>query len=249
MITDGRKLALKKERQLKKIAVLISNKGTGSNLQALIEAGRLRKIKGKIVVVVSDKINAYGLKRAKKNKIPILVRPFTKFKDKKARKVYGEKIVKELKEKYQIDLVVLAGWMIILPSLFIRQFPFKIINLHPGLIPDKKGGKLKLSDSSLANPFEGKMADGAIQVALKSGVTISGSTVHFVTSAVDWGPVIMRAEEKIRPKDSIESYYSRLKKKEHLILILAVKLFCEDKLKIKDDLVEILDKRYKKHRK
>jgi len=234
---------------MKKIAVLISNQGSGSNLQALIDWMKAGRIKGKIAVVVSDKADAYGLLRAKKNKIPALVRPFTKFKNKKARKEYGQRLGRELKEKYQIDLVVLAGWMIILPPSFIKYFPFKIINLHPGLIPDKLGGKLKLSDGSFAKAFEGEMADGAVQAALEAGIKISGSTTHFVTKKVDWGPVIMRAEEKIKANDSVDGYYTRLKKKEHLILPLSVKLFCQDKLRVEDNTVKILDKRYKKHRK
>lgn len=233
---------------MKKIAVLISNKGTGSNLQALIDKIRSGRIKGQILVVVSDQADAYGLVRAKNNRIPALVRPFTDFKNAKARSHYGEKLGKELKEKYQVDLVVLAGWMIILPISFLKYFPQAVINLHPGLIPDKKAGRLKLSDGSYAKPFTGERAAGAIQAALKSRITISGSTVHFVTPKVDWGPVIMRAEEKIRSGDSADLYYSRLKKKEHLILSFSVKLFCEDKLKINHQLVKILDQRYKKDR-
>lgn len=232
---------------MKKIAVLISNKGTGSNLQAIIDWIKVGKIKGKIVVVVSDKTNAYGLLRAKKNKIPALVRPFTKFKNNRVRRIYGEQLARELKEKFRVDLVALAGWMIILPASFLKYFPWAVLNLHPGLIADKKGGKLRLSDGSYAKPFEVEMADGAIQAALKAGINISGSTTHFVTKQVDWGPVIMRTEEKIRKNDTIESYYSRLKKKEHLILPLSVKLFCEGKLRVKGSLVKILDRRYKKH--
>lgn len=232
-----------------RIVVLTSNQGSGSNLQAIIDNCRAGKIKGKIAVVVSDKADAYGLVRAKKNKIPAVIRPFLKFKDKKARNNYGKKLGQELKEKYQVDLVVLAGWMIILPSSFLKHFPYQVINLHPGLIADKKGGKLKLSDGSIAEPFEGERAEGAIEAAVKAGVTISGSTVHFVTKEVDWGPVIMRAEEKIRSTDSVDSFYARLKRKEHKILPLSVKLFCEDKLKVRNNFVKILDKRYQRHRK
>lgn len=232
----------------KKIAVLISNKGTGSNLQALIDKVKSGKIQGKIVVVVSDKADAYGLVRAKKNKIPTLLRPFTDFKNWQARERYGTGLGQELKEKYRVDLVVLAGWMIILPLSFLNYFPWAVINLHPGLIPDHRGGMLKLPDGSRSNSLAGKMADGAIEAALKLGVTYSGSTVHFVTEAVDWGPVILRAQEKIRANDTVEVYYGRLKKKEHLILSLTVKLFCQGKLKVVKDQVFIQDKRYKKDR-
>lgn len=233
----------------KNIAVLISNKGSGSNLQAIINAINKGNIKGKITVVVSDKADAYGLVRAKKQRIAALIRPFTAFKNTAARTIYGEKLAQELKKNYQVDLVVLAGWMIILPASFIKYFQGQIINLHPGLIADRQGGKLKLSDGSIAKPFEGEKAAGAINSAFKSGITIAGSTTHFVTEKVDWGPVIMRAEEKIRPSDSVEIYYERLKNKEHLILPLSIKLFCLDKLKIKHNKVIILDKRYPKHRK
>ena len=234
---------------MKKIAVLISNKGSGSNLQALIDQIKQSKIKGEIVVVVSDQEDTYGLVRARKNKIPGLIRPFTQFKNNQARNNYAAKLAQELKEKFKVDLVVLAGWMIILPPAFLKYFPLQVINLHPGLISDKLGGRLRLSDGTLAKSFEGEMADGAIQAALKAGITISGSTTYLVTTEVDWGPVIMRAEEKIKPSDSVDSFYSRLKKREHLILPLSVKLFCEDKLKVENGLVKILDKRYQKHRK
>ncbi len=234
---------------MKKIAVLISNKGSGSNLQALIDQIKQSKIKGEIMVVVSDQKDAYGLVRARKNKIPDLIRPFTQFKNNQARNNYAAKLAQELKEKFKVDLVVLAGWMIILPPAFLKHFPYQVINLHPGLISDKLGGRLRLSDGTLAKSLEGEMADGAIQAVLKAGITISGSTTHFVTKEVDWGPVIMRAEEKIKPNDSVDSFYSRLKKRERLILPLSVKIFCEDKLKVKNNIVNILDKRYQKHRK
>lgn len=233
---------------MKKIAVMLSNKGSGSNLGVLIDWIKEGKIKGEIVVVVSDKRDAYGLVRARNNRISGIIRPFTKFKDKKARSIYAERLAKELKNKYKADLVVLAGWMLILPTAFLKYFPNAVINLHPGLIPDKLGGKLKLSDGSLAKAFEGEMADGAIEAALKSGIKISGSSTHFVTKVVDWGPVIMRAEEKIKKTDTVDKYYERLKKKEHTILPLSVKLFCENKLKVRNNQVYIKDKRYKKHR-
>lgn len=233
---------------MKRIAVLTSNKGSGSNLQVLIDHCEKGKIKGEIVVVVSDKENAYGLVRAKNHKIPTLVRPFKLFKDKSARKKYAENLAKELRDDFQIDLVVLAGWMIILPPVFIKYFLYRVINLHPGLITDKQGEDLILSDGSVAQSLEGEMAAGAIAKAIERGITISGSTVHFVTEIVDWGPVIMRTEEKFHKNDTADSYYSRLKRKEHIILPFSVKLFCDDKLEIKDDIVLIRDRRYKKHR-
>ena len=246
---EALKKSQKKITTEKKIAVLISNKGTGSNLQALINAVNKKQIKGRIVCVISDKADAYGLKRVKKEKIPVEIVPLSDYRDQKVRKKYGQKLAKMLKEKYNPDLIVLAGWMLILPKEFLDEFPFKVINLHPGLLPDGQGGDFISSDGRVAKGHKGKMADGAIESAFESGLGFSGSSVHFVTEKVDWGPVVLRAEEKIKESDSIDSYYARLKKKEHHILTSAAKLFCENKLKVENGLVNILDKKISQRQK
>lgn len=130
---------------MKRIAVLISNKGTGSNLAAILDAIEKGIIKnGKVVVVVSDKEDAYGLVRARKRNIPTEVLPVKNYRSAKMRKKYDEDLGKLLRKKYKVDLVVLAGWMIILGKNFIKYFRNKTINLHPGLLPNS-GSYITLS--------------------------------------------------------------------------------------------------------
>jgi len=210
---------------MKKICVFISNKGTGSNLQALIEACKTRDIKAQISGVVSDVNDAYGLERAKKNSIPTLVFPLKNRLDAQTRKSWGLELAKKVKKKFQPDLIILAGWMLILPKVFLELFPNKVINLHPGLIPDKGQKFIKIDGNIKIPSFSGKMASGAIKEAFKLGVPASGSTVHMVSSIVDEGKVLKRTIEYIKKSDTVESYYERLKMKEHKILIEAVKDF------------------------
>ena len=109
---------------MKRIAVLISNKGTGSNLASILDAIDNGKIKnGKVTVVISDKADAYGLIRAKQKGIPTVIFPLKDYKNIKTRRKYNKRLAKLLKEKYRIDLVVLAGWMLILSENFIKYFP------------------------------------------------------------------------------------------------------------------------------
>jgi len=190
---------------MKRICVFISNKGTGTNLQALIDA------KFSIAAVISDKKDAFGLVRAKKNGIPTLVYPLKNLKNKDARIIWGKSLAQIVKKKFSPDLIVLAGWMLILPSSFLEFFPDKVINLHPGLLGTHIPG------------FKGKMAGGAIKAALNMKLPFSGSTIHFVTSKVDEGRIINRAIEYFKKNDTVDSYYGRLKKKEHKILVEAVK--------------------------
>jgi len=226
---------------MKRIAVLLSNRGTGSNLAAILSAidkGEIRN--GKVVVVVSDKEDAYGLIRAKKRKIPTEVLDLRDFLRRgKSRLEYDEALGKLLKEKYQVDLVVLAGWMLILSRNFIKYFPNRTINLHPGLLPDGAAKYIKLSGGIKIKAIRGLVTDEAVQFAIDHGYPITGSTVHFITEKVDQGPVILRSEVKILKGDTVESLYERMKKEEHKILPESVALFCEDRLKIKSGIVII----------
>lgn len=207
--------------QIKRIAVFISDKGTGSNLQAIIDAVYKRTIrKGKIVAVVSNKKDAYGLVRARKYNIPAEVLDLKDFVKKgKTRAEYDEELGRLIKKKYKPDLVVLAGWMLILSANFIKYFPGRIINLHPGLLPDKR--------------TRGLHTDAAVGYAIEYKFPYTGSTVHFITEKVDEGPIILKSKVKILPNDTVESLYKRMKEEEHKILPKAIALFCDSRVKVK----------------
>ncbi len=207
---------------MKRIAVLISNKGTGSNLEAILKAIDKRIIQnGKVVVVISDKQDAYGLVRAKKRRIPSLVYPLKDYKSSKARHTYDENLGKLLKGKYKVDLVVLAGWMLILSEKFIQYFPHQTINLHPGLLPDT-GEYITLKNGQEVKAIRGLHTNAAVQYAIDHHYPVTGSTVHFITPEVDQGQVILRSEVKIKKGDTVESLYKRMKKEEHKILPQAI---------------------------
>lgn len=214
--------------RMKRIAVLISNKGTGSNLAAIFHAIKSKKIKnGKVVLVVSDKEDAYGLIRAKRQGIPTVVFPLTNYKDQKVRRKYDEALGELLKHRYKIDFVVLAGWMIILSQHFIKYFPGKTINLHPALLPDE-GNFLSLRNGKKIKAIRGLATTAAIQYAIDHKYPITGSTVHLITPKVDDGRVLVRGEVKINSGDTVESLYERIKKVEHKILPQALNILCKN---------------------
>ena len=226
---------------MKRIAILISNKGTGSNLEAIIKAIEVGEItNGKIVVVVSNKKDAYGVTRAKKHKIPTEIFDLKQYLSRgRSRVEYDSVLGKLLKDKYKVDLVVLAGWLLILSDNFIKYFPNKVMNLHPGLLPDGRKDYIKLSDGTKIIAIRGLHTENAVQFAVDQGYKVTGSTVHFITSKVDEGPVILRSEIKILSDDTIRSLYERMKKEEHKILPKAIGLYCDGKLKIRSGKVII----------
>ncbi|MBI3380129.1 phosphoribosylglycinamide formyltransferase [Candidatus Gottesmanbacteria bacterium] len=227
---------------MKRIAVLISNKGTGSNLAAIISAIEKKKIKnGRIVVVVSNKSDAFGLQRAQKNKIPTEVLDLEEYrKCGKTRREYDLFLGELLSKKYKSDLIVLAGWMLILSEQFIKYFPNKVINLHPGLLPDGKKNFIKLSNGMKIDAIRGLHTNAAVQYAIDHKFPVTGSTVHFITPLVDQGPVILRSEVKILADDKVGSLYERIKKEEHKILPMAINLYCNNRLILKENKVIII---------
>ncbi|MFA5770332.1 MAG: formyltransferase family protein [Patescibacteria group bacterium] len=198
---------------MKKLAVLISEAGTGTNLQAIIDAIKNKKLQAQIILVVSSSKSAYGLQRAKKSNIPTMVIN---------KKDHLEKILKD----HQVDLVILAGWKLIIPQSLIDAFKNKFLNLHPGLIPDSIDGIVKNPDDSPGLWNKGKLTDLAIQNFLDEKATYAGSTVHFLSNEFDFGPVLSRCFEKILSNDTVESLYSRLKKKENRIYVESLIKLC-----------------------
>jgi len=197
----------------KRLAVLISNVGTGTNLQAIINAIEADKMNAAISIVVSDTDKAFGLERARQHNIPFEIVP------------EKERILGALKE-YNIDFVCLAGWKQIITDEVIKFYENKILNIHPGLIPDKMDIFVKNPDGSKGLWNRGKLTVKAMRGFLDSKASYSGSTVHFLSNEFDFGKVLGRCFEKIRKNDSVESLYERLKKKENSLYVKSLIRLC-----------------------
>lgn len=202
---------------LKKIAVLIS--GGGSNLQAVID--KVHKKDGIIDVVISDEDDAYGLTRAKNADIDTLI---INNKSYPTREEFADKIKEELLNR-NIDLIVLAGFMKILPPSFAKTFKNKIINVHPSLIPSFCG--------------KGYYGIKVHEAVLNYGAKITGATVHFADEGADTGPIIIQGTVPVFTEDTPEILQKRVLEVEHMILPKAVSLFCLDKLVVKGRIVYI----------
>lgn len=189
------------------IAVLCS--GSGTNLQAIINNVKSGYIPARIAFVLSDKPDAFALERAKKAGIEtILLNP----KDFKSREEFDKEVIRNLKKK-DVGLVVLAGFMRLLSSHFIKEYKNKIINIHPALLPSFKGTH-------------------GIKDALDYGVKVTGVTVHFVDEHLDHGAIILQKCVEVKSGDTEEALLERVHKEEHKLYPEAIKLFAEGKLKI-----------------
>lgn len=200
---------------MKRIIVLISNKGTGTNLQAIIDGVESGKINGRIVAVISDTEEAPGLQRANKHNIPIEIC---------AKKENLLPILKRLNP----DFICLTGWKQIISDEVMDAFPKRILNTHPGLIPDSMNGVVKNPDGTDALWNKGKLTDAAIQNFLESGVTYAGCTNHLLSKEFDFGPVLGRCFEKVQKGDTVESLYKRLKVKENQLYADVLAKLCKE---------------------
>ncbi len=208
---------------MQKIAVCVS--GGGTNLQAIIdsiESGLIRDTK--ISLVVSNKENAYALERARAVGITaqcISPRSF------ESRDAFGMAMVSLFKE-HQIDLVVLAGYLVIIPEVLVQNYPEKIINIHPSLIPAHCGMGyygLKVHESVLA-----------------AGNKITGATVHFVDEEADHGPILLQKAVEVMEGDTPELLQKRvMEQAEWKILPQAIDLIGQGKVEIKDGIAHIRD--------
>lgn len=190
-----------------RLAVLIS--GNGSNLQALIDAIRLRMLNAQIVVVVSNKKDAFGLQRAEKAGIPTRYHPLKPYKDaEKSRAEYDADLAKLLKE-FKPTYVVLAGWMHILSSEFLKFFPYRVVNLHP----------------ALPGTFPGINAvERAFEAFQRKEIKKTGVMVHLVPDeAVDAGPVLESEAVPIYSTDTLDTLIQRVHTTEHRLLITALR--------------------------
>ena len=206
----------------KKIAVLVS--GGGTNLQALIDAQTRNELGGgAIAAVISSKEGAYALERAAQAGVPGYVVPRREFST-------AQEMTLALVERLQaleIDLVVLAGFMVILTREMVQAFPNAILNVHPALIPSFCGA--------------GYYGLHVHERALEYGVKVTGATVHFVNEEPDGGPIILQKAVEVREGDTPEALQRRvMEQAEWLILPRAVALFCQDRLLVEGRTVRIL---------
>ncbi len=192
---------------MRRIGVLVS--GRGSNLQALLDAESRGDLRGQIVIVISNKSQAFALERARKLNVPTVLVTKSEFPD---RQKFDEQIA-EVLHCYNVDLVVLAGYMRMFTEQFIEEYQNRIINVHPSLLPAFKGVKAQWQ-------------------AIDYGGKISGCSTHFVTFEMDAGPIIMQKAVPIFPDDTGETLSDRILPEEHRILVKSVRLFCENKLRI-----------------
>lgn len=204
-----------------RLGVLVS--GSGSNLQALIDAIESHELpRVEIALVVSNNAHAYGVQRALRHALPVVYLSWSgKRGAESGAEMSGcEQRLTALLELFEVNLIVLAGWMRILSGPFLERFPERVINLHPALLPDDVDSDTYVTRSGEVIPvFRGLHA---VRQALAAGVSVTGSTVHYVTPEVDAGPVICREEVAIAPDDSEESLHERLKTVEHRLIVAAV---------------------------
>lgn len=206
-----------------KIAVLVS--GGGTNLQAIIDAIESGKITNtEIAVVISNNKNAYALERAKKHGIEALcISP----KDYENRADFNEDFLNRL-NSYNVDLVVLAGFLVVLPEKMIKTYQNRIINIHPSLIP-----------SFCGTGFYGlKVHEGA----LARGVKITGATVHFVDEGTDTGPIILQKAVEVQEGDTPEVLQRRvMEQAEWVILPKAIDLIANGRVVVADGQVRVTE--------
>lgn len=206
-----------------RIAVLVS--GGGTNLQAIIDSMNQGKITNtEIAVVISNKKDAYALERARQHGIPgKMVSP----KDFGSRAEFNEALVETI-DSYHVDLIVLAGYLVILPEILIEKYRNKIINIHPSLIPSFCGAGyygLKVHEAVLAR-----------------GNKVTGATVHFVDEGTDTGPIILQKAVHVEQDDTPEILQRRvMEEAEWNILPQAIDLIANNKVMIRDNKVYIND--------
>jgi len=187
------------------IAVLVS--GSGSNLQAIIDASERGEIPCRVGIVISNKADAYGLVRAAKHGIPTEV---VSHKEYPTREEFDARLV-DIIRRSGAELVCLAGFMRVLTPVFVRAFPNRILNIHPALLPSFPG------------------THGPRQ-ALDYGVKFSGCTVHFLDEGVDTGPIIVQAVVPVYDDDTEEALAARILKQEHRIYAMAIRLYFRGRL-------------------
>lgn len=205
---------------MKNLAVLVS--GSGTNMQSIIDACARGEINGAVRVVISSNEEAYAIVRAKACGIPVHVCSLSAF--------GGDRIARDgeilrLLKQYNIDYVILAGYLGIMTGSIIDNYPYRIVNIHPALLP-KFGGK----------DYYGLKVHKAV---IAAGEQVSGATAHFVSREIDGGLIIRQWQLQVNKGDNAESLQKRiLEKIEHPLLISVVKDLCDDKIVVENGVVK-----------
>ena len=205
-----------------RLVVLIS--GSGSNLQAIIDACNNGEINANIAAVISNKADAYGLERAKQAGIATAV---LSHKDFDSREAYDAQLMNVI-DSFAPNLVVLAGFMRILTPSLVQKFKGKMLNIHPSLLPKYQGLNTH-------------------QRAIDAKDDVHGVSVHFVTEELDGGPVVLQAKVPVLENDTAETLAQRVHQQEHIIYPLVVKWFSEQRLKIEADYAVFDEKQLPAH--
>ena len=203
------------------IAVLVS--GGGTNLQAIIDSIENHKITNTAIkVVISNNKGAYALERAKNHGIPAeCISP----RDYEDREAFNQALLARL-EELDVDLIVLAGYLVVIPECIIKRFRNRIINIHPSLIPSFCG--------------TGYYGLKVHEAALRRGVKVSGATVHFVSEVCDGGPIILQAAVPVKNGDTPEILQKRvMEEAEWKLLPKAAALFCQDRITVENGIAKV----------
>lgn len=194
----------------RRIGVLIS--GRGSNLQAIIDAVRAKQLNAEIAIVISNKADAGGLKRTEQAGIETLVLDHQDKATFATREDYDRELARQLKARH-VSLVCLAGFMMVLTSVFLEQFPEAVVNIHPSLLPAFPGTNAQYQ-------------------AWEHGVKWTGVTVHLVTTELDGGPIVLQEAVPVRDDDDVDTLAARILEKEHYLYPLAIQLLLNGEWKV-----------------
>ena len=209
-------------RRTQKLNLGVLASGRGSNLQAIVDAIESGQLDVQVAVVISNKLEAQALERARRHRIPGVFldpKPYVGRPD--GREAYDHALL-EILHKHDVELVLLAGYMKIVTPVLVQAYRHRIMNIHPSLLPAFPGLNVQ-------------------QKVLDWGAKMSGCTVHFVTEGVDEGPIIVQAAVPILEDDTAETLAARILQEEHRIFPRAVQLYAEGRLQVDGRRVRVRD--------
>lgn len=202
---------------MKKLNLAVLCSGGGTNLQALIDAIEKGELFAKIKIVISNNSNAFALERARKHNISALHLSHKQF---ATPEEFDQRLLEVLRQN-QIDMIILAGYMKMLSPTIIRAYKNRILNIHPALLPHFGG--------------PGMYGMHVHEAVIKSGVKITGVTVHIVDEVYDHGAIVMQQSVEVKDDDTPETLAERVLKIEHDTYKKAIQLFSEERVEIKDN--------------